>query len=98
MADSRISFFCLGVGIGTVVGTLFASNSNEGFTGGVKSQSNTSTHYLWQYGKQLHDQVEDTMGRGREVFGYQKKRVSVALEAGVQAYHKTMAGLDTGAS
>ena len=98
MADSKLSFFCLGLGIGTALGILFAPKPGEEIREELRSRAAEGGEYLRKRGGQLREQAEEVIDRGRDAVGSQREQLSAALEAGRKAYLDATAESDAGTS
>ncbi len=98
MADSKLSFFCLGLGIGTALGILFAPKPGEEIREGLRSRAAEGGEYLRKRGGQLREQAEEVIDRGRDAVGSQREQLSAALEVGRKAYRDATAESDAGSS
>ena len=98
MADSKLSFFCLGLGIGTALGILFAPKPGEEIREELRSRAAEGGEYLRKRGGQLREQAEEVIDRGRGAVGSQREQLSAALEAGRKAYRDATAESDAGSS
>ncbi len=98
MADFKLSFFCLGLGIGTALGILFAPKPGEEIREGLRSRAAEGGEYLRKRGGQLREQAEEVIDRGRDAVGSQREQLSAALEAGRKAYRDATAESDAGSS
>ncbi len=94
MADSKLSFFCLGVGIGTALGILFAPKPGEEMRGELRSRAAEGGEYLRKQGGQLREHAEEVIERGRDAVGSQREQLTAALEAGRKAYREATAESD----
>jgi len=88
MATSNCSFFCLGLGIGAAVALLFAPKPGEEMRETLRVRAGERGEYLRQRGGELRHQAEGILERGRGVLDEQRGQLTVALEAGRQAYRE----------
>ena len=86
MATSSCSFFCLGLGIGAAVALLLAPKPGEEMREELRVRAGEGGDYLRQRGGELRHQAEGILERGRGVIDEQRGQLTVALEAGRQAY------------
>ena len=94
MADSKLSFFCLGLGIGTALGILFAPKPGEEIREGLRSRAAEGGEYLRKRGGKLREHAEEVMERGRDAVGSQREQLAAALQAGRRAYQEATAESD----
>ena len=90
--DKRISYFCLGLGIGVAVGILFAPKSGEETRQLLKSKADESKDYLRRQSEDLKGTATDALERSRQAILRQKEQLAAAVEAGKQAYRDTVTG------
>jgi len=90
--DRRLSYFCLGVGIGVAVGFLFAPKSGEETREMIRSRAEEGKEYLRRRGEEWKDSATEMVERGRTAINRQRDQVSAAVDAGRQAYRETVAG------
>ncbi len=95
MADSKLSFFCLGMGIGTALGILFAPKPGEKMREELRSRAAEGGEYLRKRGGRLREHAGDVIERGRDAVGSQREQLAAALEAGRRAYQEATAESDT---
>ncbi len=88
MADSRLSCFFLGLGVGTAVGLLFASKPGDELIGDLRERASEGRDFLWQRSGELRHQAEEILERGRSNVTTQREQFAAALEAGRRAYQE----------
>lgn len=85
-------WFLAGLGIGAVVGVLYAPRSGEETREVLLSKAQEGRERVRQEARRAREQASDWMDRGRDVVNQQKEQFRAAYEAGRQAYHETTAG------
>ena len=85
---ARFSFFLVGLGIGTVIGLLFAPRTGRETRELINEKVDEGREYLKRRSRELREQAEDLVERGKETVAKQKDQVSAAIEAGKQAYRE----------
>lgn len=88
--DKRISYFCLGLGIGVAVGILFAPKSGEETRQLLRSKAEEGGEYVKRRSLELRDQAEELTERGKNALQRQKEQLANAVEAGKQAYRDSV--------
>ena len=88
MATSNCSFFCLGLGIGAAVALLFAPKPGEEIRGELRARAEENRERLRERGGELRNRAEGILERGRGVLDEQRGQLTVALEAGRNAYRE----------
>ena len=89
MADnvgSRISFFLVGLGIGALVGILFAPKSGEETREYLTKKAEDGRDYAQKKAKELRARADELIEQSKEVASRKKDSLSAAVEAGREAY------------
>ena len=86
--DNKLSYFFLGLGLGVVAGVLFAPKSGDETREFLTGKVNEGTDYARRRAQELRDQAADTLERGKSTVQRHKEGLSVAVEAGRQAYRE----------
>lgn len=84
-------WFLAGLGVGAVVGVLYAPRSGEETRDVIFSKAQEGREYVKSRARQARQQAEDWAERGRDVVNQQKDQFRAAYEAGRQAYRKETA-------
>ena len=88
---SRVSYFLVGLGIGTLLGILFAPKSGEETREYLIGKAEEGRDYAQRKARELRDHAEDLVERGKEVVSSQSDQLTSAIEAGKDAYRKAKA-------
>lgn len=88
--DKRISYFCLGVGIGVAIGILFAPKAGEETRRLIRDKADESKDYLTRKSGEWKGSATEIVDRGKLALQRQKEQLSSAVEAGRQAYKETV--------
>jgi gas vesicle protein len=88
---SSFLWFLAGLGIGAVVGVLYAPRSGDETREVLMSKAQEGRDRVRQQARRVREQAGDWMDRGRDVVSQQKEQFRAAYEAGRQAYHETTA-------
>jgi len=94
MADrdgSSFLWFLAGLGVGAVVGVLYAPRSGDETREVLRSKAQEGSERVRQQARRAREQANDWMDRGGDVVNQQKERFRSAYEAGRQAYQETTA-------
>ena len=92
MADrdgSSFLWFLAGLGVGAVVGVLYAPKAGDEMRETIRSKAQESADVARQQARRAREQASDWMDRGRDVVNQQKEQFRSAYEAGRQAYNET---------
>jgi gas vesicle protein len=94
MADhdsSGFLWFLAGLGVGAVVGVLYAPRSGDETREVIRSKAQEGSERARHQARRAREQAGDWMDRGRDVLNQQKEQFRSAYEAGRQAYNETTA-------
>ncbi len=90
-AGSKVSFFLVGLGIGALVGILFAPKSGEETREFLLDKADESREYAQKKARELRERAEDLIERSKEIMARQKDSIGAAVEAGKEAYQREKA-------
>jgi gas vesicle protein len=85
---SKFGFFLAGLGIGAILALLFAPKSGEETRKLIAAKAGEGKDYMSSRGKELREQAEELVDRGKGLVSKQKERLSAAFEAGRQAFEE----------
>ncbi len=91
MADnvgSKVSFFLVGLGIGALIGILFAPKSGEETREYLSSRADEGKEYAQKKARELRERAEDLIERSKEIMARQKDALSNAVDAGKETYKR----------
>jgi gas vesicle protein len=91
MADnvgSKVSFFMVGLGIGALLGILFAPKSGEETREYLSSKADEGREYAQRKARELRDRAEDLIERSKEIMAKSKDTVASAIDAGKESYKR----------
>jgi gas vesicle protein len=91
MADSvgsKVSFFMVGLGIGALVGILFAPKSGEETREYLSSKADEGRDYAQKKARELRERAEDLIERSKEIMSRQKDAIATAVDAGKETYKR----------
>ena len=83
MADnvgSKVSIFLVGLGIGALIGILFAPKSGEETREYLSSKAEEGKEYAQRKARELRERAEDLIERSKEIMSRQKDAVEAAKE------------------
>jgi gas vesicle protein len=81
-------WFLVGVGIGAVVGLLYAPQSGSETREVLMAKAEQGRDFIRDRSKKAREQAEQWAERGKEVYNAQKDQIRSAVEAGKQAYRE----------
>lgn len=85
---AKVSYFCIGMGIGAVVSLLVAPKSGQDTREFLVQKANESKEYAQRKGREMRDRAEDLADRGRNAVVQQAETISAAFDAGREAYQR----------
>ena len=88
---SKISYFIVGLGVGALLGILFAPKSGEETREYLKDKAEEGKEYAQRKARELRERAEDLLERSKGVAARQKDSISAAVEAGREAYQREKA-------
>ena len=86
---SGFLWFLAGLGVGAVVGVLYAPKSGDEMRDVLRSKAQEGAERARHHARRAREQANDWMERGTDVINEQKDRVRSAYEASRQAYNET---------
>jgi len=90
-AGSKVSFFLVGLGIGALVGILFAPKSGEETREFLAQKADEGREYAQRKARELRERADDIIDRGKTAATRQKETLSAAVDAGRDAYQREKA-------
>ncbi|HEU5411381.1 MAG TPA: YtxH domain-containing protein [Candidatus Acidoferrales bacterium] len=88
---SKISFFIVGLGIGTLVGILFAPKSGEETRQLLQDKADAGREYAQRKARELRERAEDLIERSKDIINREKGSLAAAVEAGKETYQREKA-------
>ena len=83
---SKITFFLVGMGVGALIGILFAPKSGEETREYLSQKAEEGREYAQRKARELRERAEDLVERGKQVAQKQKDSIAAAVDAGREAY------------
>lgn len=88
--DNKLSYFCLGLGLGVAVGVLFAPKSGAETRQLLRSKAEDGADYVKRRGEDLRDTAEEALDRGKQAVSRHRDNLAAAVDAGKQAYREAV--------
>jgi gas vesicle protein len=85
-SGSKFVYFVTGVGIGALIGVLFAPKSGRETREYIAGRAEEGRDYLMREGRRLREQANEYVERGKGVIHEQREHLAAAIDAGKQAY------------
>jgi gas vesicle protein len=89
MADnvgSKVSYFLVGLGVGALMGVLFAPKSGEATREYLAKRADDGRDFAQKKARELRDRADDLLERSKEVASRKRESLSAAVEAGRDAF------------
>ncbi len=85
---AKVSYFIVGLGIGALIGILFAPKSGEETREYLSNKADEGREFAQKKARELRERAEDLLERGKDVATRQKESITAAVEAGRDAYQR----------
>jgi gas vesicle protein len=86
---SSIMWFLAGLGLGALVGVLYAPRSGQETRQAILDAADEGREYVRSKGQAARQTADEWVGRGKDVLNRQKEQFKAAYDAGRQAYRET---------
>ena len=83
---SKVGYFLVGLGIGSLVSILFAPKSGEETREYLAQKVKEGNEYGQKKARELTERAEDLVERGKEVVTQTKEQIAAAVDAGRETY------------
>jgi gas vesicle protein len=81
------NYFLVGLGIGSLIGVLFAPKSGEETRKYLAKKASEGNEFARKQARELRDRAEDAVGRGKETIVQTKEQIATAIDVGREAYN-----------
>ena len=92
MSDSegsgKFSYFLVGVGIGALVGILFAPKAGEETREFLSKRADEGRDYAQRKARELRERADELLEHSEELVKGSKDKLTAALDAGKEAYQR----------
>jgi len=85
---SKVSYFLVGLGVGALLGILFAPKSGKETREFLAQKAEEGRDYATRKAQELRERAGDIVEHGKEVVSRQKDQFASAIEAGREAYQR----------
>jgi gas vesicle protein len=89
MADnvgSKVSYFLVGLGVGALMGVLFAPKSGEDTREYLAKRADDGREFAQKKARELRERADDLIERGKDVATRKRESITAAVEAGREAF------------
>jgi gas vesicle protein len=80
MIDSKVSYFLVGLGVGSLIGMLFAPKSGEGARDYLSQKLKEGSKHTRKKARELSERAEGLVERGKEMVNQQKEQIAAGLD------------------
>jgi gas vesicle protein len=81
------NYFLVGLGIGSLIGVLFAAKSGEETREYIAKKAREGNELARKKAREMRDYVDETVERGKEIIAQTEGRIATAIDAGVETYN-----------
>ena len=82
------NYFLVGLGIGSLVGVLFAPKSGEETRKYIAKKAREGNDLARKKVQEFQVRAEETVERGKEVIAQTKGQIATAIDAGIETYNR----------
>ncbi len=86
--DSKVIYFLVGLGIGSLIGILLAPKSGEETREYLSQKVKEGSEHTQKKAGELRERAEDLVGRGKEGVTQKKEQIAAAVDVGHEAYQQ----------
>ncbi len=89
MADnvgSKVSYFLVGLGVGALMGVLFAPKSGEETREYLGKRADDGREFAQKKARELRERADELIERGKDVASRKRESISAAVDAGREAF------------
>jgi gas vesicle protein len=89
MADnvgSKVTYFLVGLGVGALVGILFAPKSGDETREFLANKADQGKDFAQRKARELRERADELIERSKDVAVRKKDSISAAVDAGREAY------------
>jgi gas vesicle protein len=87
-SGSKISYFLVGVGIGALLGILFAPKTGEETREFLRERADEGKDYAQRKARELRERADELLEHSEELVKGSKDKLTAALDAGKEAYQR----------
>lgn len=86
-----VSYFLVGLGIGSLVGVLFAPKAGKQTREDLARKAREGREYAQSKAQELRERAEDLAEQGKQAVTRTRDQISMAIDAGRDAYQREKA-------
>jgi gas vesicle protein len=84
--DSKVSYFLVGLGVGSLIGILFAPKSGEETREYLSQKINKGSKHARKKARKLREHAEGLVERGKEMVNQKKEQIAAEVDEAAKAY------------
>jgi len=85
---SKVTYFLVGLGVGALVGILFAPKSGEDTREYLSKKADEGRDFAQRKAKELRERADDLIERSKDAASRGKDSISAAVEGAREAYRR----------
>ena len=89
--NSKVAFFLVGLGIGSLISILVAPKSGEETREYLTQKAKEGSEYAQKKARELKERAEDLVEHGSQVVTRKQEQIATAIDAGREAYQREKA-------
>jgi gas vesicle protein len=82
------NYFLVGLGIGSLVGVLFAPKSGADTRSYIAKKTREGDELARKKVREMRDRVEDSVERGKEIIDQTEGQIATAINVGIETYNR----------
>jgi gas vesicle protein len=82
------NYFLVGVGIGSLMGILFAPKSGEETRKYMAKKAREGSELARKKTREMRVRVEENVERGKEIINQTEGQIAMAIDAGIETYNR----------
>jgi gas vesicle protein len=82
------NYFLVGLGIGSLIGTLFASKSGKETREYLAKKAREGSELARKKARELQVRVEEIVERGKEIIDQTEGQIATAINVGIETYNR----------
>jgi gas vesicle protein len=83
---SKVTYFLVGLGVGAVMGVLFAPKSGEETRDFLSKRADDGREFAQKKARELRERADELIERGKDVASRKRDSLTAAVEAGREAF------------
>jgi gas vesicle protein len=82
------NYFLVGLGIGSLIGVLFAPKSGEETREHIAEKTREGNELARKKSRELQIRVEEAVDRGKEIIAQTEGQIATAIDVGIETYNR----------